>query len=122
MNRFYAAVLIACSIAASAQDKKPVAPITSEEEIAILAAQKERLQASLAVADANKRSSEAQNRLQDLARKVYEDRGIEGTAWSLCDGPQLPECSDVKPGRIALRQIKNKPKDEKKDDKKAEKK
>lgn len=84
-----------------AEEPKPVSPITPEEEIEIIAAERDQLRAEQAL-------EAARTRLRNLGSAVYSSRKIDGTQYSLCEGPQLPECSDVKPGRIALRPVPKK--------------
>jgi hypothetical protein len=87
---------------AQGQETKPVvAPLSSDEEIALLAAQKEQMRAEQVYQAANKR-------LIDLVQKVYADRKIEIKDYTLCDGPGPVECKDVPQGRIALRLVPKK--------------
>ena len=117
MKILYAAIVFVfyvLLVRAVGQEAKTVSPISSDEEIALLAAQKEQLVASQALQAAEQKLPEyqkaidAQKRLQELAMMVFSSRKIDGTQYSLCDGPMLPECKDVPIGRIALRPVPKK--------------
>lgn len=110
MNALYVLVFLFCFLLtrAVAQENKPVAPISAEEETEILVAQKQSLQAKQNIDTAKQLAVEADQKLQGLAAKIYSSRKVTGAEYSLCDGPQLQECSDVKPGRIALRPVPKK--------------
>jgi hypothetical protein len=120
MKMLYALVLLFCILLVQAvtqdkkQETKPVAAISAEEEIGLLAAQKEQLTASqvlqtlLQRMPEYQRANDAQKKLQELASQVYSSRKITGEEYSLCDGPTLPECKDVAVGRIALRPVPKK--------------
>jgi hypothetical protein len=102
------------------QESEPVVPISEKEEIEILAAQKESLQANQALQARQQqlpefqRANAADAHLRELANKVYSSRKIDGSQYTLCDGPTLPECKDVLAGRIALRPVPKKKEEAKK--------
>jgi hypothetical protein len=88
-------------------------PITSDEKIAILKAQKEFLTAQDAVKGTPQFSAfiEAQSKVQKAWQAVLDNRKLTPDKVALCDGPAPGPCSDVAAGDMI---IKEKPPEAKK--------
>jgi hypothetical protein len=82
-----------------------IKPVTAEEEIGILAEEKELASATAEQQEGQRRVNESRDRLNKLGQAVLDSRHLTKEVAALCDGPSQGPCADVKPNRIALRPI-----------------
>lgn len=83
-------------------------PLTDKEKLDLRGAQVAFLQTQQALQQSPQyiQAQAAQQRLNEMALRIYSERNLKTDEWTLCDGPNGANCEGVGAGELELRPIK----------------